>query len=47
MILIGERINAGFKDIKAAIVNKDKGPIQDWAKKQTEKKANISSSSRC
>jgi len=40
MIFIGERINAGFKDIKAAIENKDKGPIKDWARKQTDQKAN-------
>jgi 5-methyltetrahydrofolate corrinoid/iron sulfur protein methyltransferase len=36
MILIGERINTGFKDIKQAVLNKDKTPIQEWAKKQTE-----------
>ena len=36
MILIGERINAGFKDIKQAILDKDKGPIERWAKLQTE-----------
>ena len=40
MILIGERINAGFKDIKAAIENKDGSAIQEWAKKQTDAKAN-------
>lgn len=34
MILIGERINASFKDIKRAIQEKDKGPIQEWARKQ-------------
>lgn len=36
MILIGERINTGFKDIKQAVLNKDLVPIQQWAKKQTE-----------
>ena len=35
MIFIGERINAGFKDIKAAIENKDPDPIKAWAVKQT------------
>ena len=35
MIFIGERINAGFKDIKAAIANKDADPIKEWAVKQT------------
>ncbi|MBF0430716.1 MAG: dihydropteroate synthase [Fibrobacteria bacterium] len=39
MILIGERINAGFKDIKEAIINKDPDPIREWAQKQTEKGA--------
>ncbi|NQT25197.1 dihydropteroate synthase [candidate division KSB1 bacterium] len=39
MILIGERINAGFKDIKAAIENKDGDVIKEWARKQTDKKA--------
>jgi len=36
MIFIGERINAGFKDIKEAIVNKDPDPIREWAQKQTK-----------
>ncbi|MCI2429125.1 dihydropteroate synthase [Candidatus Acetothermia bacterium] len=36
MILIGERINGSFKDIGAAIKEKKKAPIQEWAKKQTE-----------
>jgi len=40
MILIGERVNAGFKDIKAAIQNKDGSVIREWAKKQADKKAN-------
>jgi len=35
MILIGERINTGFKDIKQAVTDKDPGPLQDWARKQT------------
>lgn len=34
MILIGERINAGFKDIGRAIREKAKEPIQAWARKQ-------------
>ncbi|MFH1609382.1 MAG: dihydropteroate synthase [Candidatus Bipolaricaulota bacterium] len=34
MILIGERINAGFKDIGRAIRDKDKGPVQEWARRQ-------------
>jgi len=36
MIFIGERINTGFKDVKQAVLDKDPGPIQAWAKKQTE-----------
>jgi 5-methyltetrahydrofolate corrinoid/iron sulfur protein methyltransferase len=36
MILIGERINGGFQDIKAAVEDHDKGPIQRWAKLQAE-----------
>ena len=36
MIFIGERINAGFKDIRAAIENKDADPIKAWAVKQTK-----------
>lgn len=36
MILIGERVNAGFKDIKAAIENKDGKVIKDWAVKQRD-----------
>jgi len=36
MILIGERINTGFKDIKQAVLDKDPAPLQDWARKQTE-----------
>jgi 5-methyltetrahydrofolate corrinoid/iron sulfur protein methyltransferase len=39
MILIGERINAGFKDIKEAIVNKDSDLIKKWAKIQADAKA--------
>ncbi|RKX79713.1 MAG: methyltetrahydrofolate--corrinoid methyltransferase [Spirochaetes bacterium] len=39
MILIGERINAGFKDIKEAIVNKDGDVIREWARKQADGKA--------
>ncbi len=36
MILIGERINVSFKDLVAAIKEKNKGPIQEWARKQAE-----------
>ena len=39
MILIGERVNAGFKDINRAIVNKDGDVIKEWAKKQADAKA--------
>ena len=35
MILIGERINTGFKDIKQAVMDKDPAPLQAWAEKQT------------
>jgi len=36
MIIIGERINGMFKDVKEAIASKNKQPIQELAKKQTE-----------
>jgi len=36
MIFVGERINTGFKDIKQAVMDKDPGPLQRWAKTQTE-----------
>jgi len=36
MILIGERINAGFKDIANAIRTKDPAAVQKWAVAQTE-----------
>lgn len=39
MILIGERINAGFKDIKAAIEKKDGSVIKEWARKQAKANA--------
>jgi 5-methyltetrahydrofolate corrinoid/iron sulfur protein methyltransferase len=39
MIFIGERINAGFKDIKEAIVARDKDVIREWARKQADAKA--------
>jgi len=35
MIIIGERINTGFKDIKQAVLDKNPAPLQDWAKQQT------------
>ncbi len=40
MILIGERINAGFKDIGRAIKEKDPRPVIKWAKVQTQAGAN-------
>lgn len=36
MILIGERINGMFKDVKQAIADKDKKVIQELAKRQTD-----------
>lgn len=36
MIIIGERINGMFRDVRSAIKNKDPKPIQELAKKQTE-----------
>ncbi len=33
MILIGERINGGYEDIAQAIREKDKCPVQEWAKR--------------
>jgi len=36
MILIGERINGGFKDIQRAVGEKDKTILKKWAKRQTE-----------
>jgi 5-methyltetrahydrofolate corrinoid/iron sulfur protein methyltransferase len=36
MIIIAERINGMFKDVKQAIEDKDKRVIQDLAKKQTD-----------
>ena len=36
MILIGERINTGFKDIKQAVMDKDPAPLQEWARKQAD-----------
>jgi len=35
MILVGERINTGFKDIKQAVLDRDTGPLQEWARKQS------------
>lgn len=40
MIIIGERINGTFTNVKQAIAEKDKGVIQELAKKQTEAGAN-------
>ena len=36
MIFIGERINTGFKDIKAAVENKDGDVLKQWAVRQTK-----------
>ena len=41
MILIGERINGMFKDVKQAIAEKNKQVIQDLAKKQVQAGANF------
>ncbi len=40
MILVGERINTGFKEIKQAVLDKNPVPLQEWARKQTEAGAN-------
>ncbi|HIJ72333.1 MAG TPA: dihydropteroate synthase [Planctomycetes bacterium] len=40
MILIGERINGMFKEVKQAIADKNKGVIQELARRQTEAGAN-------
>jgi len=39
MILIGERINAGFADIKRAIQERDGDVIKEWARKQADARA--------
>jgi 5-methyltetrahydrofolate corrinoid/iron sulfur protein methyltransferase len=39
MIMIGERINAGFKDVKRAIQDKDGDIIKEWARKQADANA--------
>lgn len=39
MELIGERINGMFKDIKEAILKRDPGPVEYWARLQYEKGA--------
>ena len=36
MILIGERLNAMFTDVKEAVKNRDKKVLQDLARRQTE-----------
>ena len=36
MIFIGERINAGFKDVKAAVIDHNADVIKEWAIKQTK-----------
>ena len=36
MIFIGERINTGFKDVKAAVQNKEADVLKEWAVKQTK-----------
>ncbi len=40
MIFIGERINAGFKDVKRSIQEKDGDIIKEWARKQAKAGAN-------
>ena len=39
MIFIGERINTGFKEIKAAVLAHDASVIKEWAVKQTKARA--------
>jgi 5-methyltetrahydrofolate corrinoid/iron sulfur protein methyltransferase len=39
MIMVGERINTGFKDVKAAVLEKNGTVIKEWARKQTAAKA--------
>lgn len=41
MIIIGEKINGGSKNVEAAILNKDSQFIQELAKKQVDAGANI------
>ncbi|HIE03240.1 MAG TPA: methyltetrahydrofolate--corrinoid methyltransferase, partial [Candidatus Latescibacteria bacterium] len=36
MVIVGERINGMFKDIRRAIRKKDKGPVQEMALRQLE-----------
>ncbi|MBO8169806.1 MAG: methyltetrahydrofolate cobalamin methyltransferase [Thermoanaerobacteraceae bacterium] len=36
MLIIGERINGMFNDIKQALIDRDPKPVQEWAKKQEE-----------
>jgi 5-methyltetrahydrofolate corrinoid/iron sulfur protein methyltransferase len=36
VIIIGERINGMFKDVRKAIQTKDKGPIHEWVVRQQE-----------
>ncbi len=36
MLIIGERINGMFNDIKDALTAKDPKPVQEWAKRQEE-----------
>jgi len=40
MIFVGERINTGFADIKQAVMDKNPGPLQYWAREQTKAGAN-------
>ena len=40
MFVVGERVNGMYTDIKKAIQNKDKGPVQEIALKQIESGAN-------
>jgi len=39
MIFTGERMNAGFKDVKQAVIDHNADAIEQWAIKQTEAKA--------
>ena len=41
MFVVGERINGMYNDIKKAIQNKDKGPVQEQALRQIKVGANV------
>ncbi|WP_366921916.1 methyltetrahydrofolate cobalamin methyltransferase [Metallumcola ferriviriculae] len=41
MLIIGERINGMFTDIKQALIDNDPKPVQEWARKQEEGGARV------